>query len=156
MKKLILCLLGVSLLGACAHVKEAKGFANCKYTLKSVELTDYSLTVFRFNALLTITNMSRKQAAVLKRFDGKLTVNDEAMANVTLQDIRIEPAATKNAKMKLVVPMARLSNKLIGLISMDSATLDYHLTGTMYFEGPMGTEIPVPVDVGRYGSHDRE
>ena len=37
---------------------------------------------------------------------------------------------------------------------MGSGTLDYHLTGTMYFDGPLGTEIPVPVDIGRYGSYN--
>jgi len=37
---------------------------------------------------------------------------------------------------------------------MGSGTLDYHLTGTMYFEGPLGVEIPVPVDIGRIGSYN--
>lgn len=68
--------------------------------------------------------------------------------------MRIEPRATKNAKAKITVPMSAFNSKLLGLISMGSGTLDYHLTGTMYFDGPLGTEIPVPVDIGRYGSYN--
>ena len=76
------------------------------------------------------------------------------MADVKLDEMTIEPNSTKNAKAKLNVPMTAFNSKLLGLISMGSATLDYHLTGTMYFEGPMGSEIPVPVDIGRIGSYN--
>lgn len=152
MKRLIIMLLGVCLLGACASVKEAQNLANCKFALRNVELTDYNLTSLGFTVIIAITNLNKKQAASLKRFEGELTVNEEHMANVTLKDVRIEPNSVKNAKAKLVVPMSTFSNKLLGLISMNSATLDYHLTGTMYFEGPLGTEIPLPVDIGRYGN----
>ena len=50
--------------------------------------------------------------------------------------------------------MSAFGNKLLGLVSMNSGTVDYHLTGTMYFEGPLGTEIPVPVDIGRVGAYN--
>ncbi len=145
-------LVSICLLGACASVKEAQNLANCKYALRNVELTDYNLTSLGFTVVITITNLNKKQAATLKRFEGKLTVNDDYMADVTLKNIRIEPNSVQNAKAKLVVPMATFSNKILGLISMNSATLDYHLTGTMYFEGPLGVEIPMPVDIGRFGN----
>ena len=153
MKKLFLCLFSAVLLTACSTVQEAQNLANCKFALKSVELTNYNLTSFDFDVVVAITNLNKKQAAALKRFDGKLTVNDDYMADITLRDIRIEPNSVKNAKAKVKVPMSTFSNKVLGLISMGSGTLDYHLTGTMYFEGPLGTEIPLPVDIGRYGSY---
>lgn len=153
MKKLLLALCCLGLLAACASVQEAENLANCKFALRAVELTNYNLTSFDFDVTVAITNMNKKQAAALKRFEGKLTVNDDYMADVTLKDIRIEPNSVKNAKAKLTIPMATFSNKVLGLISMGSATLDYHLTGTMYFEGPLGTEIPMPVDIGRMGSY---
>ncbi|MGN0017344.1 MAG: hypothetical protein ACI37O_08420 [Candidatus Avelusimicrobium sp.] len=153
MKKLFLCLLAAVFFTACSTVQEAQNLANCKFALKSVELTNYNLTSFDFDVVVAITNLNKKQAAALKRFDGKLTVNDDYMADITLKDIRIEPNSVKNAKAKIKVPMATFSNKVLGLISMGSGTLDYHLTGTMYFEGPLGTEIPMPVDIGRYGSY---
>lgn len=152
MKKILLLLVSVCLLGACASTQEAQNLANCKFALRNVELTDYNLTSLGFTVVIAITNLNKKQAASLKRFAGKLTVNDEPMADVTLKDIRIEPNATQNAKAKMVIPMSVFSNKVLGLISMNSATLDYHLTGTMYFEGPLGVEIPVPVDIGRVGN----
>ena len=152
MRKIILCLLTVGLLGGCASVKEAQHLANCKYALRNVELTDYNLTSLGFEIVIAITNTDKKQAAAIKRFEGKLTVNEEPMADVALKNIRVEPDSVKNAKAKFTVPMSAFNNKLLGLISMNSATLDYHLNGTMYFEGPLGVEIPMPVDIGRYGN----
>lgn len=154
MKKLLLLFTAAVLLTACASVKETENMADCKFALRSVELTDYNLTSFDFNVIIAITNMNRKEAAALKRFEGELTVNEEKMADISLADIRIEPNSTKNAKARVNVPMTAFNSKLLGLISMGSATLDYHLTGTMYFEGPLGTEIPVPVDIGRIGSYN--
>lgn len=154
MKKLWLLLTAAVLLTACASVNEAENLANCKFALRSVELTNYNLTSFDFNVIIAITNMNRKEAAALKRFEGELTVNENKMADVTLDELRIEPNSTKNAKAQLNVPMTAFNSKLLGLISMGSGTLDYHLTGTMYFEGPLGTEIPVPVDIGRIGSYN--
>ncbi len=154
MKKLLLLFTAAALLTACASVKETENMADCKFALRSVELTNYNLTSFDFDVIIAITNMNRKEAAALKRFEGELTVNEEKMADISLADIRIEPNSTKNAKARVNVPMTGFNSKLLGLISMGSGTLDYHLTGTMYFEGPLGTEIPVPVDIGRIGSYN--
>lgn len=153
MKKLIFCLFAALAFTACSTIQEAQNLANCKFALKSVELTEYNLTSLDFDVVISITNANKQQAAALKRFEGKLTVNDDYMADITLKDIRIEPNSVKNAKAKVTVPMATFSKKVLGLISMGSGTLDYHLSGTMYFEGPLGTEIPLPVDIGRYGSY---
>ncbi len=152
MKKILLSLLFVCSLVACSSVQEAQNLTNCKFALRSVEVTEYNLSSLGFDVVIAITNNNRQQTASLKRFEGKMTVNDEYMADVTLKDIRIEPNSTKNAKAAITVPMSTFSNKLFGLVSMGSATLDYHLTGTMYFEGPLGVEIPIPVDIGRIGS----
>ena len=154
MKKLLLFFTAAALLCGCASVDETENVANCKFSLKSVELTNYNLTSFDFDVIIAITNMNRKEAASLKRFEGELTVNETKMADVTLDSMTIEPNATRNAKSRLSVPMTAFNSKLLGLISMGSATLDYHLTGTMYFEGPLGAELPVPVDIGRIGSYN--
>ena len=154
MRKLFLLLLGVTLLGACATVKEASNLANCTYTLKSVEVSDFNITSLGFLVTIAITNPNKTEAATLKRFTGELTANDDKIADVELKDIHIDPNSVKMAKAKVNVPMTTLSSKLVGLLSMGSATVDYHLTGTMYFEGPLGTEIPLPVDIGRIGSYN--
>lgn len=154
MKKLFLLFTAAFLFTACASLDETGNMANCKFALKSVELTNYNLTSFDFDIIIAITNMNRKETASLKRFEGVLTVNEDKMADVSLDEMKIEPNSTKNAKARLNVPMTAFNSKLLGLISMGSGTLDYHLTGTMYFEGPMGTEIPVPVEIGRIGSYN--
>ncbi len=154
MKKLLLLLACVGLFAGCATVKEAKNLKDCTYSLKSVELSDITLTELRFTLTIAITNPNKTEAAKLKRFVGKLEANDDEIADVTLQDIEIQPQATYNAKAKLRVPTSTLSSKLLGLLAMGSGTVDYHLTGTMYFEGPLGVEIPLPVDMGRIGSYN--
>ena len=154
MKKLLFIFVAFSFLVACSSVQKAQNLANCKFSLTSVSLTDYNLTSLGFNVVIGITNPSKTDTAALKRFVGELTVNDDYMADVTLKDVHIEPNSTKNVKAKITVPLAQVSSKLIGLLSMGSGTLDYHLTGTMYFEGPLGVEIPVPVDIGRVVSYN--
>lgn len=152
MKKIILFLLVLCNFFGCATVKEAETLANCKFALQSVELTDYNLTTLGFDVTIAITNSSKTQKASLKKFVGKLTVNGTYMADITLTDVVIEPNSVKQEKAKLTVPFASFSSKILGLLSMNSGTLDYHLTGTMYFAGPLGIEIPIAVDVGRIGS----
>ena len=154
MKKIVLLLLFATLLAGCASVKEAQNLSNCTYALKSVEVTDYNITSMSFLVTIAITNPNKKEVATLKRFEGELTANDEKIADVTLKDIHIAPNTTYPAKAKINVPMSVLNSKMVGLLSMGSGTIDYHLIGTMYFEGPLGVEVPMPVDIGRIGSHN--
>ena len=154
MKKLFILCLCIGLLTGCATVKQASNLKNCTYTLKSVELADVGLSALNFTITIAITNPNKKEPAKLKRFVGVLTANDDKLADVTLNDIEIQPQSTYNAKAKLSVPTVTLGTKLIGLLAMGSGTVDYHLTGTMYFEGPMGVEVPLPVDMGRIGNYN--
>lgn len=154
MKKLAILIICMGLLAGCATVKQTQNLKDCTYALKSVEIGDYSLTSFNFVITIAITNPNKTEPAKLKRFVGVLTANDEKMTEVTLKDIEVPPASTYPARAKVNVPMTTFGSKLLGLISMGSGTVDYHLTGTMYFEGPMGVEIPIPVDMGRIGSYN--
>lgn len=154
MKKLFAFIVGLSLLGGCASVQQAKNLKDCTFALKSVELTDVGISELKFTLTIAITNPNKKDTAKLKRFVGVLEANEDKIADVTLQDIEIPPMGTYNAKAKFSVPTMTLSSKLLGLLAMGSGTVDYHLTGTMYFEGPLGVEIPLPIDMGRLGSYN--
>ena len=154
MKKLFIALTCLGLFTGCATVKEATNLKNCTFALKTVELTDVNLTSLNFTITIAITNPNKTESAKLKRFEGLLTANDDKLADVTLSDIEIAPQSTYNAKAKLNVPTVTLGSKLVGLLAMGSGTVDYHLTGTMYFEGPLGVEIPLPVDMGRIGNYN--
>lgn len=151
MKKFLLFAFAPFLLAACASVQEAKNFANCTYALRGVEISDYNVNSLSFNVYVGITNLNRKEAAAIKKFEGEMFMNDVKVADVNFDNVRIEPNSVKNQKIYLDVPMETFSSKLLGLVSMGSATVDYHLTGTAYFDTPLG-EVPVPVDIGRYGS----
>ncbi len=151
MKKFLLFAFAPFLLAACASVQEAKNFANCTYALRGVEISDYNVNSLSFNVYVGITNLNRKEAAAIKKFEGEMFMNDVKVADVSFDNVRIEPDSVKNQKIYLDVPMETFNSKLLGLVSMGSATVDYHLTGTAYFDTPLG-EVPVPVDIGRYGS----
>lgn len=151
MKKL-LCLLGILLImGGCASIKEAENLANCKYALRSVNVSDYNLNSLSFDIYVTITNLNRRSAAAIKNFEGKLTMNEVPVADVNFSDVRIEAGASKNQKVHLTVPMSTFDSKLLGLVSMGSGTVDYHLSGIATFDTPLG-DVPIPVDIGRVGS----
>ncbi len=151
MKKLLFLIVVPFLFTACASVQEAENFANCKYALRSVEIADYSINSLSFDVYIGITNLNKKEAAAIKKFEGQLTMNDTHMADVSFKDVRVEPNSVKNQKVHLVIPTSSFGSKLLGLVSMGSGTVDYHLTGTAYFDTPLG-EVPIPVDIGRIGS----
>lgn len=151
MKKLVLLFVLALFAAACASVQEAKNFANCRYALRSVEIADYNLNSLSFDVYVGITNQNRKDAAAIKKFEGSLTMNEVPVGEVKFENVRVEPGATKNQKVNLTVPMKTFNSKLLGAVSMGSGTVDYHLTGTAYFDTPLG-EVPVPVDIGRVGS----
>ena len=150
MKKLLLFIFPL-LLCACASVQQAENFANCKYALRSVEISDYNINSLSFDMYIGITNLNKKEAAAIKKFEGKLSMNDVHVANIDFADVRVEPGSVKNQKVHMEIPMSSFSNKLLGLVSMGSGTVDYHLTGTATFDTPLG-EVPIPVDIGRFGS----
>ena len=153
MKKLFLLALLPFLFTACASVQEAENFANCTYALRSIEVSDYNVNSLSFNVYMGITNLNRREAAAIKKFEGKMYMNEVEVADVSFSDVRIEPNSYKNQKIYLTVPMNILDSKLLGLVSMGSATVDYPLTGTATFDTPLG-EVPVPVDIGRIGSNN--
>lgn len=154
MRKLWVLLMGTLLFAGCSTVQQAKNLKDCTFALKSVEVSEVGISSINFTVTIAITNPNRTQSAKLKRFVGQLDANDKKMADVTLADIEIAPLATYHAKAKLEVSTLTLGSNLVGLLAMGSGTIDYHLTGTMYFEGPMGVEIPLPVDMGRIGSYN--
>ncbi len=154
MKKLFLLFASVVLLSGCATMSETDKLANCKYTLKSVEISEYNVNSLSFDIVIAITNLNRKDPTTLKRFEGELSMNDTPVSKINLDEVTIQPNFTHQAKTHITVPMSAFGSKLLGLVSMNSATIDYHLTGTMYFEGPLGAEIPVPIDIGRIGGYN--
>ncbi len=155
MKKLFVLLAAALFFTGCASTQtETEKLANCKYALRSVEISDYNVNSLSFDIVIAITNLNRKDTAKLKRFEGELSMNDTPVSKINLEEATILPNATHNAKTHITVPMSAFSSKLLGLVSMNSATIDYHLTGTMYFEGPLGAEIPIPVDIGRIGGYN--
>ncbi|WP_428897787.1 hypothetical protein Dip518_001580 [Parelusimicrobium proximum] len=146
MKRIFIVLVSAVLFISCAGVQENVNMINCKYNLVSVKPVDWNLNAITMDVVLGITNNNKKSAASVSRFEGDLIVNDVKISTLTLKDIRVEPAQTKNAKTTLEVPLASLGKNLTGLVTMGSASVIYEVRGTMYFSTPLG-DIPVPVTV---------
>jgi len=153
MKKILFLLGAILLISACASVQEAKNFANCKYSIQGVEVSDYNVNSISFDFYLAITNLNKKQPASIKKFEGKVWMNDVFVADMKAENVRIDAGATKIQKATINVPMKNFNAKLVGLVSMGSASVDYKIEGTAYFDTPLG-EVPVPVAMGRRGSNN--
>lgn len=153
MKKIICLLVALCCLGACKTIEEAKAFANCKYTIVAVEMADFNITSLGVDLIVGITNLNKKKDASIKKFVGNVTMNETPVGQFTLENIRVEAGSTKNQKVHVDIPTLKLGSKLVGLVSMGSASVDYQIKGTAYFETPLG-DVPVPVDIGRRGSNN--
>ena len=144
MKRLFLlfaCVLGFA---ACSTVQSMQQAVNCRYSLLSADVTDFSLKDIDLDVKVGITNASKTQAAKLNRFAGKLYINDDEVSTITFGAYDIAPASTETAKASLNLPFTAISKNIIGLVTANSAAVKYKIKGTMYFATPIG-ELPFPV-----------
>ena len=148
MKKIFFFLCSVVFLSACTTVQEMHQTVNCKYDLAGVEVTEYSLNNLSAEVALAITNKSKKTNAKMKRFTGKVYLNDTPITDVNLGEFLVEPQTTKIEKVSINVPFSQVGKNIIGLVVANSNSIKYKVVGTIYFETPLG-EIPLPVTFTR-------
>lgn len=144
MKKLLSFLLSVAFFCACTTVQEMQQTANCQYDLAGVEVTEYSLNNLSADVGLAITNKSKTTNARMKRFTGKVYLNDSPLADVNLGEFLVAPQTTKIEKVTINVPFSQISKNVLALVVANSKSVQYKVVGTIYFETPIG-EIPIPV-----------
>ena len=148
MKNLFLLLISFTFLCACTSLQEMHQTANCQYDLADVEVTEYSLDNLSADIGLAITNKSKTTNARMKRFTGKVYLNDTPLTDVNLGEFLVEPQTTKVEKVSINVPFSKVGKNIIGLVLANSQTIKYKVVGTIYFESPIG-EIPIPVVFAR-------
>ena len=150
MKKLKLFLLLALIAGfgcSCASIKNAQQqMANCKYELAAVSTEDVSLTNLTLAVGILVTNTSKTTAAKVNRFEGKLYLNDQDIANVSFGAMQIEPMKSQLGKATVVVPFSNLGKNIAGLVATNSISIRYKVLGNIYFDTPLG-QIPFPVAV---------
>ena len=144
MKNLFLLLISFTFLCSCTALQEMHQTANCQYDLAGVEVTEYSLDNLSADIGLAITNKSKTTNAKMKRFSGKIYLNDTPLTDVNLGEFLVEPQTTKVEKVSINVPFSKVGKNIIGLVLANSQTIKYKVVGTIYFESPIG-EIPIPV-----------
>ena len=144
MKNLFFFIMSVTFLCACTTVQEMQQTANCQYDLAGVEVTEYSLNNLSADVALAITNKSKTTNARMKRFTGKVYLNDNPLTDISLGEFLIAPQTTKVEKVSINVPFSQIGKNVVGLVVANSKTVQYKVVGTIYFETPIG-EIPIPV-----------
>ena len=148
MKNLFLLILSTFLFCACTTVQEMHQTVNCQYDLADIEVTEYSLNNLSADIALAITNKSKTTNAKMKRFAGKVYLNDTPITDINLGEFLVEPQTTKIEKVSINVPFSKVGKNVIGLVLANSNTIKYKVVGTIYFETPIG-EIPLPVVFAR-------
>lgn len=144
MKNLFLFIISLTFFCACNTVQEMQQTVNCKYDLAGVEVTEYSLNNLSADVALAITNKSKTTNAKMKRFTGKVYLNDSPITDLNLGEFLVEPQSTKVEKVSINVPFSQIGKNIVGLVIANSNTIKYKVVGTIYFETPIG-EIPIPV-----------
>ena len=95
MKNLFLFIISLTFFCACNTVQEMQQTVNCKYDLAGVEVTEYSLNNLSADVALAITNKSKTTNAKMKRFTGKVYLNDSPITDLNLGEFLVEPQSTK-------------------------------------------------------------
>lgn len=144
MKKLLTIFCALLFASACATVQEMKQAVNCRYEIRSAQVSDFSLSDINLDVKVAISNMDKQQTARLNRFDGNLYINDNEVSAISFGAYEIAPSDTEIAKASLTIPFAKVGKNLIGLVTANSISVDYKIKGTMYFDTALG-EIPMPV-----------
>lgn len=144
MKSILIFLISISFFCACTTVKEMQQTVNCQYDLAGVEVTEYSLDNLSADIALAITNKSKTTNAKMKRFTGKVYLNNTPITDISLGEFLIEPKTTQIEKVSINVPFTKVGKNIIGLVLANSQTIQYKVVGTIYFETPIG-ELPIPV-----------
>ena len=144
MKNLFLLLIFTTFLCACTAVQEMQQTVNCQYDLAGVEVTEYSLNNLSADVALAITNKSKTTNARMKRFAGKVYLNDTPITDISLGEFLIAPQTTQVQKASINIPFSQIGKNVIGLVVANSQTIKYKVVGTIYFETPIG-ELPIPV-----------
>ncbi len=144
MKKIFIFLISCIALSACTTLQEMQQTAKCQYDLAGVEVTEYSLNNLSADVALAITNKSKNINAKMKRFTGKIYLNDSPLTDINLGEFLVEPQSTKVEKVSINVPFSQVGKNIIGLVIANSQSIKYKVVGTIYFETPVG-ELPIPV-----------
>ncbi len=132
---------------SCASVKNIQEqMVNCKYSLAGVATEDVSLTSLTLSVGVLITNNSKTSPAKVNRFQGKLYLNGNDLADVSFGAIQVEPQSSEVGKAQVVVPYEKIGKNIAGLVATNSISVKYKIVGNIYFDTAIG-QIPFPVVV---------
>ena len=132
---------------SCASVKNIQEqMVNCKYALAGVSTEDVSLTNLTLSVGVLVTNNSKTTTAKVNRFQGKLYLNGNDVADIAFGAMSVEPLKSEIGKAQVVVPFEKLGKNIAGLVATNSISIKYKIVGNIYFDTAIG-QIPFPVAV---------
>ena len=132
---------------SCSTVKNMQEqMVNCKYSLAGVATEDVSLTNLTLSVGVLITNNSKTTTAKVNRFQGKLYLNGQYIADISFGAISVEPMQSEIGKAQVVVPFEKIGKNIAGLVATNSMSIKYKVVGNIYFDTPIG-QLPFPVAI---------
>ena len=146
-KLFLFLLLSVVFTCSCASVKNIQEqMVNCKYSLAGVSTEDVSLSNLTLSVGVLITNNSKTAPAKVNRFQGKLYLNGQDIADISFGAIVVEPMKSEIGKAQVVVPFEKIGKNIAGLVATNSIAIKYKVVGNIYFDTAIG-QIPFPVAI---------
>lgn len=146
-KLFLLLVLSAVFITACTTVRNMQEqMVNCKYALAGVSTEDVSLTNLTLAVGVLITNNSKTTTAKVNRFQGKLYLNGNDIADIAFGAIQVEPMKSEIGKAQVIVPFEKLGKNIAGLVATNSMAIKYKIVGSIYFDTPIG-QLPFPVAI---------
>lgn len=146
-KLFLFLLLSVVFTCSCSSVKNIQEqMVNCKYSLAEVTTEDVSLTNLTLSVGVLVTNNSKTTPAKVNRFQGKLYLNGNDLADINFGAIQVEPMSSEVGKAQVVVPFEKIGKNVAGLVATNSIAVKYKVAGNIYFDTPIG-QLPFPVAI---------
>lgn len=144
-KLFLLLALTVGFISSCASVKNVQEqMVNCKYSLAGVSAEDVSLSSLTLAVGVAVDNRSKTTTAKVNRFEGKLYLNGQDIADISFGAMQVEPLQTQVGKAQVVVPFDKLGKNIAGLVATNSIAIKYKVVGYIYFDTMLG-QLPFPV-----------
>ena len=146
-KLFLLLVLSAVFITSCTTVKNVQEqMVNCKYSFAGVSTEDVSLTNLTLSVGVLITNNSKTTTAKVNRFQGKLYLNGNDIADIAFGAMQVEPMQSNVGKATVVIPFEKLGKNIAGLVATNSMSLKYKVVGNIYFDTPIG-QLPFPVAI---------
>jgi LEA14-like dessication related protein len=136
-KKIIIVCMAVFLLSGCGFLARRAALKNCQYSLKSVELSEATLTDMTL-ALGVATKNTNETEVEVDRMNYEFFINGKKAFEGSMgQGVKIAPGKTETVTTSVNLNYIELGSALAKAVKDEQA--NYDLRGTAYLSSSLGT-----------------